>query len=377
MTMLLLISLATAVLSFGACALTLYAARELRLGADESDGRQKIHDHWVPRLGGVPIAVASFVGVMAWAWYTHPTFTLLATSLIVCSLPIFTAGLLEDLTRRVSPALRLWVAFVSAALAFWLLEARMLRVDIPALDLLLNAYTVFSLLVTLVAVGGVAHATNIIDGCNGLAGGVCVIALCAIAAIAAQAGDPFVGASALILAAATMGFLFWNFPNGRIFLGDAGAYMLGCLMAILSLMLVVRNPEVSPWSLLLVLIYPVWETLFSMFRRGRHQLSSISQPDALHLHQLIMRRMVRRYGVRPSGSAKVWRNARTSPYLWLLAGLSAIPAVVFWDSTLMALLFCAMFMVTYGLSYRAVVTFRVPRVLVQAPREIESLREAP
>lgn len=372
MTMLLLISLATLGLAFGACALTLYAARELRIGVDEARGQQKIHDHWVPRLGGVPIAVAAFVGVMCWAWYTHPAYTLLATSLIVCALPIFSAGLLEDLTRRVSPALRLWVAFVSAAMAFWLLDARMLRTDIAVLDQLLNAHVLISLAVSMVAVGGVAHATNIIDGCNGLAGGVCVIALSAIAGIAAQAGDPFVTGAALILAGATLGFLFWNFPNGRIFLGDAGAYMLGCLMAILSLMLVVRNPAVSPWALLLVLVYPVWETLFSIFRRGRHKLSSISQPDALHLHQLIMRRMVRRYGPRPMGAEKVWRNARTSPYLWLLAGLSAIPAVVFWNNPLWAGACCALFVVTYGLAYRAVVTFRVPGIFVQQSRVSES-----
>ena len=377
MIMLLIITLATVALSFGACALTLYAARELRLGADESHGAQKIHDHWVPRLGGLPIAVAAFVGTMCWAWYTHPAFTLLATSLIVCALPIFCAGLLEDLTRRVSPGLRLWVAFFSAALAFWLLDARMLRTDIPLLDLLLNRYTLLSLLVTMVAVGGVAHATNIIDGCNGLAGGVCVIALSAIGAIAAQAGDAFVGSTAAIVAGAVLGFLGWNFPKGRIFLGDAGAYMLGCLMAILALMLVVRNPEVSPWSLLLVLIYPVWETLFSMFRRGRHKLSSISQPDALHLHQLLMRRVVRRYGANPKGRHKMKRNAGTSPYLWLLSGLSAIPAVVFWNHSGWALAASLVFVVTYGLSYRAVVTFRVPSMFVQHPRRVEGQQEAP
>lgn len=373
---LILIAFATTVLSFGACALTLYAARELRLGVDESKGAQKIHDHWVPRLGGVPIAVAAFVGTITWAWFTHPAFTLMTTSLIVCAMPIFFAGLLEDLTRRVSPAVRLWVAFVSAALAFWLLDARMLRTDIALLDLLLNSHAMVSLLITMVAVGGVAHATNIIDGCNGLAGGVCVISLGSIGAIAGLAGDPFVASSAAILAGAVLGFLCWNFPKGRIFLGDAGAYMLGCVMAILCLMLVARNPEVSPWALLLVLIYPVWETLFSIIRRGRYQLSSISQPDALHLHQLVMKRVVRRYGVKPQGRDKVMRNAGTSPYLWLLAGLSAVPGVIFWNHNGVALFFCVVFVVTYGLSYKAVVNFRIPRLFVQQPRVKEEQEAA-
>src|SRR5699024_9358422 len=125
----------------------------------------------------------------------------------------------------------------------------------------------------------------------------------------------------------------WNFPYGRVFLGDGGAYFLGFMLAQLAVQLVVRNPGVSPVYALAVLFYPVFETLFSIWRRRVIRGTPVDQPDALHLHQLIFRRVVRaawRHDL-PDGESELC-NAMTSPYLWVLALIGLVPATVWWGS---------------------------------------------
>ena len=92
---------------------------------------------------------------------------------------------------------------------------------------------------------------------------------------------------------ALLGFLVFNYPSGRIFMGDGGAYLLGFWLGELSVLLVVRNPDVSPWFPIVLLAYPVVETLFSIYRRKFLQGRSAGRPDAMHLHQLIYRRLAR------------------------------------------------------------------------------------
>jgi UDP-N-acetylmuramyl pentapeptide phosphotransferase/UDP-N-acetylglucosamine-1-phosphate transferase len=108
---------------------------------------------------------------------------------------------------------------------------------------------------------------NIIDGMNGLAGMIATLMAVSLALVALQVQDTPIFLIATALASAALGFLVWNFPFGRVFLGDGGAYFLGFMLAELAVQLVVRNPSVSPFYALAVLFYPVFETLFSIWRR--------------------------------------------------------------------------------------------------------------
>lgn len=110
--------------------------------------------------------------------------------------------------------------------------------------------------------------------------------------MALQVGDRALAALLLSTAAATGGVLFWNYPRGMLFAGDGGAYIWGVAIALASVALVQRNPLVSPWFPLLLLIYPVWETVFSIYRKTVRGISP-GVADALHFHQLIYRRIVR------------------------------------------------------------------------------------
>src|SRR6266436_4816288 len=253
-------------------------------------GPQKFHGIPTPRVGGLGVMAGLFVSGAA----------LLATEqgasgeqfgyLLFASLPAFLGGITEDITKNVSVPFRLALTMLAAACGAWLLGAVLPRLDVPGLDTLLK-WTPFAIAFTIFAVGGVANAINIIDGYNGLAGGYAVIALAALAYVSAQVGDSFLFTSALAMIGALVGFLIWNYPKGKIFLGDGGAYLLGFWLAELSVFVVSRHPEVSPWFPMLLLIYPVFETLFSMYRRKFVQRQSPGQPDRMHMHQVIYLRL--------------------------------------------------------------------------------------
>jgi len=154
--------------------------------------------------------------------------------------------------------------------------------------------------------------------------------------------------------ASTIGFLVWNYPKGVLFAGDGGAYFLGFAIAELAVLLVHRNSEVSPWFALLVLWYPVWETLFSMYRRKAIRGRSPADPDGLHLHTLVYRRVVR-LGHRP-----VTRNAVTTLLMVALSLTTVIPALLFWDETWVLQAFAVLFGLAYVVLYRQIVRFSVP-----------------
>jgi UDP-N-acetylmuramyl pentapeptide phosphotransferase/UDP-N-acetylglucosamine-1-phosphate transferase len=184
--------------------------------------------------------------------------------------------------------------------------------------------------------------------------------LFSLAYVALQVNDTFVLVAALIVAGATAGFLVWNYPAGLIFLGDGGAYFLGFMLGELAILLVMRNPQVSSWYALLLLIYPVFETLFSMYRRFFVRGKSPAMPDGIHLHSLIFRRIVF-WVVGRDAKALTRRNALTSPYLWLLSLTAVIPATMFWRHTWVLMLFCVLFIAGYVWLYARIVRFKSPR----------------
>jgi UDP-N-acetylmuramyl pentapeptide phosphotransferase/UDP-N-acetylglucosamine-1-phosphate transferase len=321
-------------------------------------GPQKFHVRPVPRVGGMGIFVGLLAAVALLA--AQKAEARIGLQLLACGLVALAAGLVEDITKRVSPRTRLLATAASALLAAWWLGAAITHTSIPGLDWLVS-FTIGSWLLTLLAVAGIANAVNIIDGFNGLASMCVVIMLAALAYVAYQVGDPVVGAIALAGIGAVLGFFVWNFPAGLIFLGDGGAYFLGFFVAEVALLLLVRNPEVSPLFPLLVCIYPAFETVFSMYRRRFIRALPPSMPDGIHLHSLIYRRVMRWAVGDRSAKALTRRNSMTSPFLWLLCMLSVVPAVLFWDSTALLVGFLAIFIVSYVVLYWRIVRFKSPR----------------
>jgi UDP-N-acetylmuramyl pentapeptide phosphotransferase/UDP-N-acetylglucosamine-1-phosphate transferase len=324
-------------------------------------GPQKFHTRAVPRVGGVGVLVAMAVAGV-FDLFTQKNAAPYFWLFLACGLPAFLVGIAEDLTKRVAARWRLLATCVSAALAVWLLGAVILRTDIPGVDQLIR-WMPMAIALTLLCVTGVANAINIIDGFNGLASMCVMMMMLGIAYVAFQTGDEFVASTALIAAGAVLGFFVWNFPAGLIFLGDGGAYFVGFVLAELSVLLLARNPVVSPIFPLLLCAYPIFETIFTMYRRRVLRGVATAQPDGIHLHTLIYRRLIRLNIDAAGDRRRMNRNSMTSPYLWLLCLLSIMPSVLWWDSTRTLSIFLLLFIVSYVFLYWRIVRFRTPRWL--------------
>ena len=330
---------------------------------------QRFHTGDIPRLGGLGI----FLG-LASSWLVAAMSSALGIQLnidvdwafswpwVMVVIPTVLGGVYEDLTQRLSVRYRLALTAFSAALACGLLGLSISRLGIPELDNLLRMMPWAGIALAFFAICGLPHAFNIIDGYNGLAGTVAVLVCMALVHVSLQLGDRQLAAMVICLAGATAGFLFWNYPRGLIFAGDGGAYLWGLVIAVASIFLVQRHEEVSPWFPMLLLIYPVWETVFSIYRKLARGVSP-GVADALHFHQLIYRRMVRGVFHDDASRRMLMRNNRTSPYLWSFTVLSVVPAVLFWRNTPVLMAFCALFIISYVAAYIAIIRFKIPRWL--------------
>lgn len=359
MVALMVVSFLVSVITGGLC-IRWARDRSSRYGADKP---QRFHTGDIPRIGGVGILLGTAAGwVLAHfslASETVPWAPKLFLISILLVLPALAGGVFEDLSQRVPVRYRLVLTGASAALACWLLGLSVPRLDIPLIDGWFASMPWVGVALAFFAICGLPHAFNLIDGYNGLAGTVALLICLAIAHVALQLGDRQLAGLVLCLAAGTAGFLAWNYPRGLIFAGDGGAYLWGIVIAVASVMLVQRHALVSAWFPMLLVIYPVWETFFSIYRKLARGVSP-SVADALHFHQLIFRRIVRGVFHDDASRRMLMRNNRTSPYLWGFTLMTVIPAVLFWRNSLVLMIFCILFALSYVTAYVSIVRFKVP-----------------
>jgi UDP-N-acetylmuramyl pentapeptide phosphotransferase/UDP-N-acetylglucosamine-1-phosphate transferase len=326
-------------------------------GDHDISGVQKFHTEAVPRIGGVIVFLGIGVGILSRYFSPDNAAFIVGVQLLLASIPAFLGGLVEDITKKVGVKTRLFSTALSAGIAGYLLNAWLTDIQIPGLDWML-AIPVISVVFTCFAVAGVANAFNLIDGFNGLASGVALMILLAIAYVAFQVRDYGILLASFAAIGAIAGFIFWNYPKGSIFLGDGGAYLIGFWIAELCVLLVTRNPSVSKWFPVLICIYPIFETIFTIYRRLIKKMHP-GMPDANHLHQMVFRRIVS-----DPSSVGVGRlikeNSRTSPYLWVLTSLAIMPAILFWQMKWALQLFTILFCLSYIWIYWGIVRFKIP-----------------
>ena len=249
------------------------------IGLTDAPGPRKVHSIPVPRVGGLAMAVGLALPTLMTVQLT-PSIRGLLIGLVVLLL----FGLWDD---RVNLGYR--TKFLGQVLAVGLcMIVGNVHVGTLMLGSVIVLPPVVSDLITFVFLIGITNAINLADGLDGLAGGLVLLCLCAIALFAAMSGNVTVADMALIEAGAVLGFLRFNTHPARIFMGDSGSQMLGFSVGALAVL--ATQGETCPLSAalpLLLLGLPIMDTLTVMLTRIRAGRSPFSA-DSNHLHHRLL-----------------------------------------------------------------------------------------
>ncbi len=291
---------------------------------------QRSHVGATPRIGGVAIIAGCI-----YAWYNSDNFSSNYLGLIILSgIPVLIFGLLDDLHFKIRPIYRLLGAAISSVVAIILLKTWLNRVDVLFVDQLF-LLSPLAILFTIFATTGVSHSFNVIDGLNGLSLGVSLSTSFFLMVIAWITSDALVVLLCLVFFLSSLGLFLLNFPWGKIFLGDGGAYFQGHCLSWVAILLLVRNPEITAWSILLIFFWPVVETVFSIYRRVNKKKPA-SRADREHFHQLVFDKIKR---------LKLFHRNSTfansfSTFLILPAFITpSLLALIFYNATIYAFIF--------------------------------------
>ena len=265
--------------------LLILATREYhaRFTSDGDKGPQKVHRRQVPRIGGLGILVS----LLTATFLQDKSDYSLQYIMFLCVLPVFFTGFVEDLTKNISPALRLIAALITGGLFLWMADFRITRSNVELVDHFLE-FAPLATGLTLLSIATMINGINLIDGLNGLSIGTASFVCAAAACIAAAHGAEELAHVSLLMLAALAGICIFNFPSGHIFIGDGGAYLIGAVLSFLMIALPFELLAVSPFVSLLLIFYPLYELFRTIFRRlGAGNF--VMQPDNAHLHSLLFR----------------------------------------------------------------------------------------
>jgi UDP-GlcNAc:undecaprenyl-phosphate/decaprenyl-phosphate GlcNAc-1-phosphate transferase len=318
------------------------------IGRDRKDASaiQASHVGEPLRLGGVAVFAGLLIGSVLLSDHSSGEFTI---RLLLATSPVFLAGLAEDLGYFVSPVGRFIASLFSAALAIALLGIWIQEPDLPGLGAVFSTPLV-AIAITVLFAGFYCHSVNLIDGMNGLSSVVVISSALGIAVVAADADLGQISALSLLLAAAMAGFLLLNWPRSFLFLGDAGAYGVGHVLVWLAIGLGELAPDTSTASILLILFWPLADTLHTIFRR-LFAGQSVLKPDRMHLHQKIRRGLE----IAVIGAGKRERsNPVTTLLLVPMTAMPVIAGVYLKDNVTLAWLALGAFAVAFSITHVAI-----------------------
>jgi UDP-GlcNAc:undecaprenyl-phosphate GlcNAc-1-phosphate transferase len=243
-----------------------------RLLFDHATCSRKVHDRPIPRLGGVAIVLAFYAALAAALPWLVPHGSASATrqtlvragAFLAGGLVILAVGLYDDV-KGAGAKHKFAAQFAVAGLVY----AAGFRIEVianPFGDAIALGW--LSLPLTVVWISGVINAMNLIDGLDGLAGGVALAAAAMTFAVSASAGDVFGMGSAAALAGAVAGFLLYNFSPATIFMGDTGSMFLGYVLATSAIQPHHRTGEVALLGFVVALGLPIADTLAAIVRRA-------------------------------------------------------------------------------------------------------------
>lgn len=255
---------------------------------DRPDER-KIHKGNVPRLGGIGFFWSSFLVIMvstAWSWISSGKIDWPFLAVAGGMLAVHILSLADDFLS-LNARFRFLVEGLVAATLCWF-GLRFGSLWFPWYGTWLMPVWL-SWAVTIVWIVGVINAMNMIDGMDGLCGGIAIIAACSYGVLFLIRGEIMPALYAFALVGSLAGFLFYNFPPARIFMGDSGSTYLGFMLAVLPLL--DRNQGKADVALFLgatIALVPIFDTFAAIWRRKKAG-TSVMAPDQWHIHHKLLK----------------------------------------------------------------------------------------
>jgi UDP-GlcNAc:undecaprenyl-phosphate GlcNAc-1-phosphate transferase len=255
-------------------------AIRLNIGLDKPDSR-KVHQRPIPRVGGIAITLGVYGSTVFLSREDH-----FLNAYVIASLFIVIFGLLDDF-KGIDFRLKFFSQMVAALVIviYGGIKIKSLGGLLPD-DMILP--DVVAIPLTVVVIVGVTNAVNLADGLDGLAGGICLLSFCCLAYLAYLEEDFALCLLALALAGSIFGFLRYNTYPAELFMGDTGSQFLGFSAISLSLALTQGQSPLSPLLPLVILGFPVLDTLAVMAQRFAERQPLFS-PDKNHFHHKLMR----------------------------------------------------------------------------------------
>jgi UDP-GlcNAc:undecaprenyl-phosphate GlcNAc-1-phosphate transferase len=243
---------------------------------------QKIHKKPTPRLAGL----ISFIYILLYVILFNNSSSFLFYKIIVLGfLPLAIISIKEDIFHNTRPYTRLLMMVISSFITFNLFGFQFPDLNIIFLRTILFfdfSKIIFFTFCVCILINGF----NFIDGTNGLLGFNTLLQNSIIAFLAYQVNDIYIFNITLIFFPVLLIYILFNFPYGKIFAGDFGAYFYAFYIANITILLFYRNSELSPYYAVMILIYPAFEVFFTLVRKKIKKMSP-TEPDLKHLHSKI------------------------------------------------------------------------------------------
>lgn len=252
------------------------------VGAIDIPNERKVHTKPIPRMGGLAIFISFLFGYILYGEITTQMISILIGSFI-----IFLIGIFDDI-KPISAKYKFLVQVLAASVVVIYGQVFFNEITLFGLNISLSVF--YRYFFSILFIVTISNSINLIDGLDGLASGVSSIYFITIIIICFLLGkltelDIILS---LIMLGATLGFLIYNFPPAKIFMGDSGSLFLGFMISIISLM----SFKVATFTSLIIpivaLSIPIFDTVLATFRRIIKK-ESIGTPDKEHFHHQLLK----------------------------------------------------------------------------------------
>jgi len=304
---------------------------------------QAFHQYPTNRIGGISI----FIPICLTCIYLFYSKNIFYFELISFCSVFFILGILDDFKIDIRPKFRLIIMILS--LAFLIINNEF-YIEKTGFSFLNNLLTVdiFSLFFMCLCFLFIINGSNLIDGFNGLLGIHSFIILFILSSINLIAEINNLSLILFCMSSIILVFILFNFPNAKFFLGDSGAYLIGSLIAVSTVITSINNPTISPFFFCILLFYLFFEVFFSFFRKLLITRQSPLFPDNQHLHMRVYKFLLKK------NYSKTKANYNTSIYINFAYLILIFPSIILLENFLFCKYYFVFLLIVYIYFYKKI-----------------------